>query len=129
MKKYIKICIIMLLVNGCTTMTRYDRQNLEILRRNHITTETPRVDNWEKPVNPGLAGGLNLLPGFGNFYLSSYDGSQIGYGIINMLTWPISIIWSIPQSVIDANRINELDLLNHYRYDNKARENIRRVYD
>ncbi len=127
MKNYIKLLSLIFILNACTTITRYDKAQLNELKSYNINTDNPQISNWDKPKNPLLAGGLNILPGFGNFYLSSYDSSQSAYGIINFLTWPLSTIWSIPQAIIDANRINELDLLNHYRYDKQAKEKFNQL--
>ncbi len=38
--------------------------------------------------NPALAGGLGILPGGGSFYTGEYT-----YGILNLLAWPLSILW------------------------------------
>lgn len=38
--------------------------------------------------NPSLGAGLGFLPGFGSFY-----GEEYGYGVVNLLLWPISIVW------------------------------------
>jgi hypothetical protein len=46
--------------------------------------------------NPGLAAGLGILPGGGSFYGRSY-----GFGVVNLLLWPISIFWD-PVSGHDA---------------------------
>ncbi|MDO7903336.1 hypothetical protein ACE1YR_13995 [Pseudomonas sp. K1(2024)] len=45
---------------------------------------------------PGLAAGLGLLPGGGSFY-----GRAYGYGVVNLLFWPLSILWD-PVSGYDA---------------------------
>ncbi len=46
--------------------------------------------------NPGLAAGLGLLPGGGSFY-----GRAYGFGVVNLLLWPLSIFWD-PVSGHDA---------------------------
>lgn len=38
--------------------------------------------------NPSLAAGLGILPGFGSFYTRNY-----GVGIVNLLFWPLSVLW------------------------------------
>ena len=54
--------------------------------------------------DPVLAGVLNILPGFGNFYLAygTQQSGQWGIGLFNLLLWPISPIWGIPEAAIDA---------------------------
>ncbi|SDK47477.1 hypothetical protein SAMN05216189_103936 [Pseudomonas delhiensis] len=46
--------------------------------------------------NPGTGAALGLLPGGGSFY-----GREYGFGVINLLLWPLSILWD-PVSGYDA---------------------------
>ena len=48
--------------------------------------------------NPGLGAGLGLLPGGGSFY-----GREYGFGVVNLLLWPLSILWD-PVSGYEASR-------------------------
>lgn len=60
--------------------------------------------------------------GFGNFYLASGNGADSShwlYGLLNLLTWPLSILWGVPEAAIDANRINEREMIYYYRYEKK----------
>ena len=34
-----------------------------------------------------------------------------------MFTWPISILWGIPEAAVDANNINKRALINYYTYE------------
>jgi hypothetical protein len=67
-------------------------------------------------TSPALAGALNILPGFGNFYLaaSADEGGQWAVGFLNLLTWPWSVVWGIPQAAIDANTANKLATVDYY---------------
>ena len=64
--------------------------------------------------SPSKAAGLALLPGVGNLYLSTgkelpsqkNNHMQGALAIVNWATWPVSIVWSVPQAYIDAERIN-----------------------
>ncbi len=61
-----------------------------------------------------LAAGLNVLPGIGNFYLACGAGGRPDHwlwGAANLLLWPISIAWAVPEGYVDAERINDLALL------------------
>jgi hypothetical protein len=83
-----------------------------------------RESDEEKVANPSLAGGLNLLPGIGNFYLASGNGGESAhyiYGTLNLLTWPLSILWGVPQAIIDANTINQKELVYYYKYDKSGK--------
>ena len=37
------------------------------------------------------------------------------------MTWPLSILWGVPEAAIDANSINKRDLLMYYMYDERGR--------
>lgn len=51
--------------------------------------------------SPGVAAGLGLLPGGGSFYGRSY-----GYGVVNLLFWPLSILWDPVSGHNAAESIN-----------------------
>lgn len=117
MKKSLLVSLLCL-ISACTTLTGHERLVLRDLKSDGISVENP-TGMWEKPASPLLAGVLNLLPGFGNFYLgmgNAADGSQSIYGVVNLLLWPLSPIWGIPQAVIDAKTINERDLVFYYEH-------------
>lgn len=100
------------------------KNTLRSLKAQGITTEKP-LGYWEPPANPVGAGSLNLLPGFGNFYLASGNGansSQYLYGFLNLITWPISVLWGIPEAAVDANRINERELIYFYTFEESGKE-------
>ncbi len=104
------------------------KPNLSRTTRNYtFTISRLNIDRpsgeWEKPANPLIAGSLNILPGVGNFYLASgnaADSSHWLYGFGNLLLWPWSILWGVPEAALDANNINKRDMLNYYKYGNGA---------
>ena len=51
--------------------------------------ESKMSGTYVEEKNPGLAAGLNVLPGIGDFY-----NGNVGYGIVNLLTWPLSVLWA-----------------------------------
>lgn len=51
--------------------------------------------------NPGTAAALGLLPGGGSFY-----GREYGWGVTNLLTWPLSILWDPVSGHNAAEAIN-----------------------
>ncbi|MEG2414368.1 MAG: hypothetical protein RSB74_00395, partial [Kiritimatiellia bacterium] len=58
-------------------------------------------------------------PGIGNFYLASGEGGeskQALYGIFNFISWPISWFWAIPEAAIDADNINQREMIYYYFY-------------
>lgn len=54
-----------------------------------------------KEKSPGTAAGLNFLPGIGDFY-----NGNVGLGIVNLLTWPLSILWAPVGGASGANEVN-----------------------
>lgn len=126
MKKIFTLITIIML-GACTNLTKAERDQLHLLKSNGITVDRP-VGNYEKPATPAAAGLLNLLPGFGNFYLASGNGADSShwiYGTGNLLLWPLSILWGVPEAVVDANNINERELLYYYQYDQQGKQELR----
>jgi len=56
-----------------------------------------------KEKNPGTGAVLGLLPGGGSFYTRRY-----GLGALNLLTWPLSILWD------PFNGYNGSQTINYY---------------
>lgn len=128
MKKYIILSLI--LFTACTHLTASEQHSLRELKSQGIDVDHPK-SNWQKPANPAAAGSLNLLPGFGNFYLASGNGAQSEhflYGFLNLLTWPFSIIWGIPEATIDADVINQRELIYYYTYEKKQTPTLQRKH-
>ncbi|MGI5845828.1 MAG: hypothetical protein ACOX7D_01415 [Alphaproteobacteria bacterium] len=115
--------------SGCTSLTRQENNQLRELQSQGVTVDHP-IGNYEKPVSGVVAGTLNLLPGFGNFYLgtgNAADSSHILYGVLNLLFWPTSILWGVPEAAIDADNINKRELLYYYKYDKKGKEELKKA--
>jgi hypothetical protein len=109
--------LFMFLIVSCSSLTRYEKEELAALKyERDITVENPQTNKWEPPKNPVAAACLNLLPGVGNFYLCSDDNDHCIYGALNLLTWPFSILWAVPDGAISSNTINERDLLLFYKH-------------
>lgn len=117
---------LLLCLSACTTLTRQEQNELRNLKAQGVTVDRP-AGSFERPASPGGAAALNLLPGIGNFYLASGNGGDSShwlYGTLNLLTWPISILWGIPEAAIDANRINERELIYYYKYDRQGQKEL-----
>lgn len=120
MKKFLTMALTVWLT-GCVSLSYQEKLELMKLQQKGIDA-TVSANGWDKPASPALAGFLNLFPGFGNFYLGSGDaaeGTQIGYGIANLLLWPLSVVWGIPQAYSDADTINKRNLVFFYQYTKK----------
>ncbi len=126
MKSIILTVSLGILLCGCTSLTRQEEMQLQHLKAQGVTVDRP-VGSYEKPASVAGAGALNLLPGFGNFYLGSGNAAESNhwlYGLLNLLTWPISVIWGIPEAAIDANNINKRELLYYYTYDKHGKKEL-----
>lgn len=118
-----------MLLAGCTSLTRQEEIQLQHLKAQGITVDKP-LGNYEKPASVAGAAALNLLPGVGNFYLGSGQAAESDhwlYGFLNLLTWPVSIVWGIPEAAIDANAINKREMLYYYQYDKMGKEELKRA--
>ena len=127
MKKFYSLILTMALLSGCSSLSYTEKTAVRSLKSQGITVEKP-VGPWEAPASAGAAGGLNLLPGIGNFYLASGEGAEKNhylYGFLNLLMWPLSIVWGIPEAAIDANTINERELVYFYTYDEAGKQSLR----
>lgn len=123
MKKLLILFFLTAFLSACTSLTHQEHNTLRSLKAEGITVDKP-AGSWERPANPAGAGALNILPGFGNFYLASGNGgdsNQYLYGFLNLITWPVSVIWGIPEAAIDANRINEREMIYFYTYDQSGK--------
>ena len=81
--------VIIIGLSGCATkISSYQVNELK-------TYESKGLDVKEK--NPMAGAALGLLPGFGSFYVEEY-----GVGIVNLLLWPLSIVWD-PVSGYDGS--------------------------
>ena len=115
---------------SCTHVGRYEQIELIELKHKHgISVENPQTELWEPPKSPVLAAVLNILPGVGNFYLCNAESTHCAYGALNLLLWPLSVLWAIPDGAISANAINEKDLLHFYKYNNKGKDLLKAKSD
>lgn len=110
--KKLTALVLLLSLASCTTLTTLEKHKIAELEAQGV-----RVPH-EEMKNPGVAGGLNVLPGFGNFYLAigTNESEQWAYGFINLLLWPISIVWGLPEAAIDADNINKRNTVYYYTY-------------
>ena len=127
MKKGLLFFCCIMLLSGCTTLTRHEQNQLRELQSQGVTIDNP-VGSYEKPASGVAAGLLNLLPGVGNFYLgtgNAAESSHVLYGFGNLLLWPMSIIWAVPEAAFDAENINKREMLYYYTYDDKGKKELK----
>lgn len=97
--------VLLIALSGCETMHSYEKAEYRDVSSRLKQAGLPEIES----NNPAAAGALNILPGFGNIYLK-----QWGLFVCNLLLWPVSAVWGIPQAAIDANTMNELETIYHY---------------
>jgi hypothetical protein len=78
-KRIAAVAGIIMLCTGCATgLNSHQQAELK-----HFEARGQAVE--EK--NPGLGAALGILPGGGSFY-----GREYGFGVVNLLLWPLSIL-------------------------------------
>ncbi len=103
---------------ACVSVRPADREFIEELERAGIASDEVKVKDRT------TAAVLNVLPGFGSFYLAvgTHQNAQWGFGLFNLLFWPVSVVWAIPAGSIDAKAINEIATVDYYRDTAAGRE-------
>jgi hypothetical protein len=116
----IALCVGLLLNSGCVSLSRSEKEDLRVLR------DAGFSQTEEKVKSAPLAGSLNLFFGAGNFYLATgTDESELWLvGFLDLLTWPISILWAIPQGALDAITINKKETVYYYMKTERGRTEL-----
>lgn len=79
-KAVIGIILLALIVCGCAgSLNSVQKSELKTYRAMGLLV---------KEKEPGLGAALGILPGGGSFYTRNY-----GIGIVNLLLWPLSVLW------------------------------------
>jgi hypothetical protein len=94
--KELTVILTILMLSGCA------RGLNSVEKREYAAFEHDGVLIEEK--NPTVGAVLGILPGFGSFYVG-----EPGYGIINLLFWPVSILWD-PVSGYDGSKSINYDI-------------------
>lgn len=103
----ITVLSLMAPVFGCVSLRTAERYQYQ-----ELSKRLPAVGlEPERTKDPTLAGVLNILPGIGNAYIG-----QWGLFACNLLFWPLSIAWGVPQAAIDAGTINKQDTVYYYSF-------------
>lgn len=108
--------------SSCVNLARSERIKLKELHSLGIGAQDEQV------TRPGLAGFLNILPGVGNFYITSTtDENQVALGFVNLLLWPWSVVWAIPQAAVDASTLNKRATVDYYYHTPDGRTEMQRL--
>lgn len=93
--KFVKSIFIILLLSvafGCTTLTTQQKTEYALMEKDGVLVQ-------EK--NPTTGAVLGILPGFGAFY-----GREPLVGVVDLLLWPVSIIWDPVVGYEASKKIN-----------------------
>ena len=96
------LALTLAILAGCQTLDPSERQQYENLT--DAGAETVEVKS------PAVAGALNLLA-LGDLYTGEY-----GAFALDLLLWPFSVLWAVPQGVSTARNLNRKATIAHYRY-------------
>ena len=105
--KLVLAAMFALMLNACASLSPVEQAQYQALEKDLKATQLQEVEK----KNAAAAGVLNVLPGFGNLYLG-----QPGLFVANLLTWPISPVWAVPQAAIDAGNVNKKHTIAYYNY-------------
>lgn len=93
MKKLVVAGLVTLMVTGCASgINKKQKQDYEIYKARGLA---------QKEKSPLAGAALGLLPGGGSFY-----GEEYGLGVVNLLFWPLSILWDPISGAHASERIN-----------------------
>ncbi len=116
MKKQFAFLILTLFsLSGCLSLSPSQQRQIDRMEAQGMDVDYP-----ENRVSPNAVSAMNVFFGVGNMYLASkapkYAGGQIGLGILNLLTWPASVLWAPYQGYADAVTVNRERYLNEQTY-------------
>ena|GEM_PF-432926 len=86
------LIIAAIISSSCTSLSSNKKEELREWRSQGLEIE-------EK--SQSTAAVLNVLPGIGDFY-----NGNIGYGVANLLLWPLSILWAPVGGATGAEEVN-----------------------
>ena len=106
--KFAVLALAVLITSGCAGGLN------SIQEREYKAFENEGVLIEEK--SPMVGAVLGILPGFGSFY-----AREPGYGIVNLLFWPISVLWD-PVSGYSGSKSINYDTTKSYLRKEKNKE-------
>jgi hypothetical protein len=91
MKNFLFLMLLTALTS-CASLNSQQKSELKEWQANNMEVQDK---------SPGTAAALNILPGVGDFY-----NGNVGLGVVNLLTWPASIIWAPVGGATGAEEVN-----------------------
>lgn len=92
MKSGFSLLLVTILSVGCSSLNTAQKSELKEWEASNLGVQ-------EK--SPGTAAALNVLPGIGDFY-----NGNVGLGVVNLLAWPLSILWAPVGGASGADEVN-----------------------
>ena len=106
--KLIVLVFIAMIVSSCATgLNSIQEREYQAFVHNDVLV---------KEKNPTTGALLGILPGFGSFYVR-----EPGLGIVNLLTWPFSVLWD-PVSGYGGSKSINYDITKYQLKKNKNKE-------
>lgn len=105
------VLVSILMLASCASINSQQKQELREWQAQNV---------YVKEKSPGLAAGLNILPGIGDFY-----NGNVGYGILNLLTWPLSVLWAPIGGASGADEVNYFASKNYVESLEKKQKKIK----
>ena len=99
--KILLFATIIIIFVGCSTPTTWEKHVFNCLEAQGAP--------MQGEYRPGTAAALNVLPGFGDAY-----NEEWGAFAVNLLLWPFSIVWGIPEAAITAENKNIRTTVQYY---------------
>ncbi len=114
-KQFAFLILILFSLSGCLSLNSSQQRQIDQMEAQGVDVDYP-----ENRISPVGATIMNIFFGVGNIYIASkapkYAAGQIGLGVLNFLTWPVSILWAPFQGHADAVTINRERYLNEQTY-------------
>ncbi len=95
MKKTLSFCLVILFLTSCVEGISVDQ------KRKLTALKHDMPEHYQEEKKVGTAVGLGFLPGGGSFYTRNYM-----IGVLDLLSWPVSILWDPINGSNGAEEIN-----------------------
>ena len=95
------VTVSLVLLAGCGSLSQMEKQQY-----------TNLIDQGAEPITdkePVVAALLNLAPGIGDIYTGHW-----GVFVLDLLLWPYSAAWAVPQGAITASNMNKHATIAYY---------------
>ena len=95
------VALVLLCTTACNSLSQLEQQRYKNLIAQGATPQ--RIHS------PMLAGFLNVAPGIGDIH-----NGEWGAFVLDLLLWPYSVPWAVPQAIVTANNYNKKATIIYY---------------